>query len=46
MRWGSDLASTAPQVACPWGQAPGERPRSTGVTVCSSQIQPWSAGTP
>ena len=38
-------ASAAPQVACPWGQAPGERPGSTGATVCSSRTRPWSAGT-
>lgn len=45
--WGPDPAtSTAPQVACPWGQAPGERPGSTGATVCGSRTQPWSAGTP
>lgn len=40
------ILPTAPQVVFPWGQVPGERPESTGATVCSSQTQPWSAGTP
>ncbi|XP_065392851.1 double C2-like domain-containing protein alpha isoform X3 [Macaca fascicularis] len=34
------------EVACPWGQVPEARLGSTGVTACSSQTQPWSAGTP
>ncbi|XP_037066428.1 double C2-like domain-containing protein alpha isoform X3 [Peromyscus leucopus] len=34
------------QVVCLWGQAPGERRRSTGVTVSISRTQPWNAGTP
>lgn len=42
---GPHAASAAPQGACPWGQAPGERPGGTGATVCSSQTRRWSAGT-
>lgn len=34
------------QVVCLWGQAPGERRRSTGATVSISRTQPWNAGTP
>lgn len=43
---GPDFASPAPQGACPWDLVPGERPGSTGMTVCGSQTRPWSAGTP
>lgn len=34
-------ASAAPQVACPWGQAPGRGPGALEATVCSSRTQPW-----
>lgn len=39
-------ALAALQVVCLWGQERGERHRNTGVTVYSSRMQPWSAGTP